>query len=330
MKKNNSIEELKTVVENIQVYFEKPQEFPTQFLEYLLDQILCPVLEKSLEEICLEIKKRHEIKESENNYVIHYTSIFVIVSMLQNASKSSIRLTDSVHFNDPDEGNYLTRGLLQKYKWLGKKDVRHAYIASFILPQEDKDNMNDNLVFWRTYGQEGEGCSLYLYAPPGLCEVSYGNDSSNIKQTLKKLQFVLDLLNPLKIDKTSVSEEIQEKLAESVYKSLEKIRYLYKSKVYEHENECRFILLESDIVDKNKICFEYQNRENNSACIRHYYNHEHLQVGKLLKSGSVIMLGPCIPYRDDVYNCIVTLKNRIEIEEFSTEVRKSRILYRKT
>ena len=153
--------------------------------------------------------------------------------------------------------------------------------------------MSDNLVFWRAYGKEGAGCALSLHAPSGLREVSYGPDSEKAKPTVKELRSILDLLGPLKIDNPSMPEGVQKKLAESVCQSLERIRYLYKSKAYEHENECRFVLLESDI-DKDKICFEYQDRNNSPARLRHYYDHENFQIKDLMKSGSSATLGPCV------------------------------------
>ena len=329
----NTLKNLKTVVESVQDYFKRPENYD---LEFLVTTTLCPVLEKVLTDLCPQIEERHKIDESENrrdNFIIHYTGIDTLVSMLQNASKgdkkASLRLYDSIHFNDPGEGNYLTRDLLQDYKWLTKTDVRHAYIASFIFAKSkiEKDAMSNNLVFWQEYGQKGEGCSLSLYAPLSILrEVFYGPDSKEAKRTVKELRSVLDLLDPLDIDNPSIPEGVKKKLAESVCKSLERIRYLYKSKAYEHEKECRFVLLESDI-DNDKICFEYQDRNNSPQRIRHYYEHEALQIKNLLKSGSLITLGPCVPYRDNVSDCIEILKNRAGL---GAEIKPSNITYRKS
>lgn len=325
--------DLKAVVESVQDYFKKPESYN---LESLVTTEVCPVLEKGLENLCLQIENRHKIEETKSRFAIHYTSIFALVSMLQDAStghkKSSLRLYDSIHSNDPGEGNYLIRDLLQDYKWLEKTDVRHAYIASFIFPntEREKNAMSDNLVFWREYGQAGEGCSLSLYAPfSKLRRVFYGPSSEDAKRTVAELRSVLGLLDSLKIDDPAIPEEAQKKLAESVCKSLEKIRYLYKSEAYEHENECRFVLLESDI-EKDKICFEYQDR-NSSPRIRHYYEHEDLQIKNLLHSGSSITFGPSIPvdYRDNLSYYTKELKRRIG-DPFAPEIKFSDITYRKS
>ena len=335
-KSEEVLEKLKVVVNGGRERLDRSGTLP---LEYITD-IVCPLLQDVLKGLCRRIEDRHKLDETENEnykYVIHYTSIATLVSMLQDASKgdkkSSLRLYDSVHLNDPDEGNYLARNLLpQKYNWLGKTDVRHAYITSFIFPNSERD-MSDNLVFWRTYGQEGEGCALSLRTPlSGLRKVFYGSEEESVKHTVKELQSVLEQLDPLvEIDNTSTRDSIQKELAETVWESLEKIRYLYKSEAYEYENECRFVIPELDIDDREKISIEYQDRNDSPARIRHYYENfedKDFQLNKLMESGSSITLGPCVPYRDNVRYCIEELKRKAGLH--GPEVKDSKILYQKS
>ena len=341
------LEKLKTAVNGGQEFWEQSG---TSHLEYLLEYITDTVYSTLEDVLQYLIEERHKVEESENRFVIHYTSIATLGSMLKDAfedeqekedtkpkiesppinEKSYLRLYDSVHLNDPDEGNYFSRNLnlSPKYDWLKEKDVRHAYITSFILPNSEND-MSDNLIFWRTYGQEGGGCSLSLPIPRSrLQKVLYG--SEEVKSTAEALMPVLNLLDPLlEIDNSLIREQ----LAEIVWKALERIRYLYKSEAYRYEQECRFVLLESDI-EKDKIRFEYQDR-NNSPRIRHYYEHEALQIKNLLQSGSSITFGPSIPveYRDNLRYYIEELKRR-ELERrekfpFAPEVKFSDISYRK-
>ena len=326
------LKNLKAAVESVRDYFEKPQNYD---LESLITASLCPEIELALKDLCPRIEERHNIdesKEQENILVIHYTSLSGLVSMLQDASKqnkkSIFRLYNSFHFNDPEEGNYLTQSLLQNYKWLGKTDMRHAYIASFILPdtKEEQESMSNDLIFWRTYGQEGEGCSLALLAPLSrLRTVSYGPDSDNAKLSVKEIRAVLDLLAPLRIDNPSVLESTQKRLADTVLKPLEKIRYLYKNGAYVREKECRCVILESEIEDNDKK-FEYQDRNNYPPRIKHYCEDEDFHLEKLMESRSYITLGPCVPYRDDVNYCIGVLKERAN---WKSEIRNSKIPYRK-
>ena len=195
-KSKEALEKLKVAVKGGREYSEKLGTLP---LEYVTENVFS-ALQNVLKYL---IEERHKVDKSESeedNFVIHYTSIAALESMLQNASKgdkkSSLRLYDSVHLNDPDEGNYFARNfnLPKKYDWLGKKDVSHAYIVSFILPNSEED-MSNNLVFWRIYGKEGEGCSLLLRVPRcRLQKVLYG--TKKVKRTVKDLRSVLDLLEP--------------------------------------------------------------------------------------------------------------------------------------
>lgn len=347
-----ALEKLKVAVDGGREFFNQSGILP---IEYITENVffgLQNVLKYFIEE-------RHKIEEAENgeeNSIIHYTSIGALVSMLQDASKQelkdkereneklelsssscypkpSLRMYDSVHLNDPNEGFYFARHLVRhlkqsrKYDWLKKLDMGHAYVASFILPNSKK-NMRNNLVFWRTYGDDGEGCSLSITIPRNqLQRVLYGK--KKVQETIDDLKLVLDVLSPLlEIENSTTQNNIQEKLSETVWKSLARVSYLYKSKAYEHENECRFVLLEADIENKDNICFEYHNRNKSPARVRHYYEHEDFQIKKLLDSESSITLGPCVPFRSNVRNCIDVLLKRANL--YGPEIKCSKIPYRKS
>ena len=237
-----------------------------------------------------------------------------------------LRLYDSVHLNDPDEGNYLIGSVLKKFRWLRNPEESHAYIASFVMPDAKKD-MSNKLTFWRNYGDEGEGCSLSLPVPRSRLEkVLYGIPEA--QQTAKILSPVLVSLNSLvRTAKGPLRKAVQGESARVVWSFLDRIRFLYKSSEYEYENECRFVVPESDIQDKDKIRFQYQD-QNNSPRIRHYYEDDALQINKLLVSGSSITLGPCVRYRKNVCFCLDQLKRNAGLS--GTEIKCSTIPYRKS
>ena len=338
--KGERMENLKTFVEAGREYFDRHGDLN---LGYITNTVI-PALQNVLQDLCLEIEKRHKIEPTNERYidVIHYTSIGTLVSMLQqevknkqNATKdeqnASLRLYDSVHFNDPDEGNYFFEHLdLSKYDWLGEQKESHAYIASFIIPDSDNnEDMSDNLVFWRTYGREGEGCSLKLRIPRDrLRKVFYG--PGEVNATWQNLQPVLDVLYPLvSIRKRSLKEKVQKELAKAIWKSLASLRYLYKSEAYEYERECRFVIPELDATDKDKICFEYQDQNNSPPYLTHYYEDDDLKVKKILTSGSAVTLGPSVPYRSDVSNCVKIMRDRAGLEH-RLQIKTSGISYRKS
>lgn len=298
-------------------------------LKYIDDFVVEP-LDKTLRDLCAKIETFHKVESGKGNtettMVIHYTGVDAIVSMLQNVAEKKqpdwLRLYDSVHLNDPDEGNYIVRYLPEKYAWLKRKDLPHAYIASFIVSSPDPEKRKeDNLVFWRTYGKQGEGCSLLLPIPhEQLKKVIYGKEKT--EQTIELLSPVLDSLEPL-ISKQRISE----KLSDIVWKHLDRFRYLYKSEAHEYENECRFVVGESELgeEDKKKIRFEFQDRNGSSPRVRHYYEDGGLAIKKLLASGSAITLGPCVDYSYNMRYYLERLKGKAEL---GTEVRISQIPYR--
>ncbi len=207
----------------------------------------------------------------------------------------------------------------------------HAYIASFIRPDAERAERNpvsDDLVYWRTYGKEGEGCSLTLTVPScRLRKVLYGTDK--VKCTDLLLKSVLDLLYDSLSPLISIPEQpidVQE-LTGIVVGHLEKIRYLYKDEAYQYEKECRFVFPESD-TDKEQICFEYGGQCNTPTRIRHYYEDKDLEIEEILGSGSSITLGPCVPDRENVRYYVDTLLYKAKLR--NTEIKISKIRYRKS
>lgn len=303
-------------------------------ITYVSESVV-PPLKAVLKDVVKEIQENHMFRDNEGNFVIHYTSIAVLLDMLQSSSmdeeNSSLRLYDSVHFNDPDEGKYLERNLKKQFCWLqdqnGLEGPRrsHAYIASFIIPDAKRD-MSNNLVFWRTYGHEGEGCSLLLHIPLWrLRKVLYGPDGT--EQTGCILRAVLDMLKPLvDIERQPLQQEIRSSLSAVVWQSLEEVRYLYKSEAYDYEKECRFVIPESDIC-KDKICFEYQERNDYPGIVRHYCEDEILKISAVLGSGSSITLGPRVSDADNVRYCLEILLKRKKLP--IPEIKISEISYRK-
>ena len=324
----NSLEDFKKSVDATLYRIKKDKTLNSEYI----DNYVVKLLEKAVSS-CIE--ERHKVESCEDGketvMAIHYTSVNALVSMIQNASgrdnKDSLRLYDSVHLNDPDEGNYINRNLPENYDWPKKKEVSHAYIASFITPDPKKD-MSDNLVFWRTYGKEGKGCSLLLPVPRNrLRRVRYGRDA--VLDTMKLLDPIFDYLKPLvKILNPSAGNDILSKLSGVVWKSLEGVRYLYKSEAYEYEEECRIVATELDIIDKGKIYFESTDQNDSSEYIRHYYVDKGLAIEKLLITDSFITLGPCVYNSYNIRYYLETILKRANLH--GPKIRISKIPYRKS
>ena len=315
------------------------------FERYASDTII-PTLSEVLKEMCGEIEQFHILTDTASDrkripeYVIHYTTVATVVSMLQaQANKrrhggipeneqgqqgTSLRLYDSAHFNDPDDGNYLGRHLSRsgKYDWLMPSTRTHAYVASFMIPEDDPDLASDNLVFWRTYGREGEGCSLKLRTPTDhVRRVLY--TSKELDRTEKLLYPILDVLEPLADTDDPWTKQV---LREAFWSSLGRIRFLYKSPAYTYERECRFVIPRIEI-SSDQISFDYRHDSGSSGRLRHYLEDEALKVTEILGSGTSITIGPCVADKEDLKQSLEVLKDRAGL---GATVRCSKISYRRS
>jgi len=281
-------------------------------------------------------------------FVFHYTSIGTLVSMLQAEARrkshraaaiqsdqsktvtnivapgldASLRLYDSAHFNDPDDGNYLARHLNPSSvrRWLSPSTTTHAYVASFIVPDDpdNPDEASDNLVFWRTYGQEGEGCSLKLRTPKAnVWRVLYNRNE--LVNTVEILTPVLECVAPLFDDDYPW---LNDDLARAIWKSLGILQYLYKSRAYRYENECRIVVPASEILS-DTVEYEF---DQDTGHLRHYCVNEALEISKILSSGSSITIGPCVSDKDDLCRSLDRLKIRAGLD--GTKIKTSEISYR--
>lgn len=171
-----------------------PTTLSIQPFNSYLSLVLSPAITELLRGPCEEIAKTHRVESDETEiYLVHYTSLATLYSIIEKQiewtrrheqstgpprgvapQETSLevdilpelgpcfRLYDSAHVNDPQEGRYFTHHVPEEHKWLEQFDTHRAYIGSFILPRTTTDDAGDNLVFWRTYGREGEGCSISL------------------------------------------------------------------------------------------------------------------------------------------------------------------------
>ena len=142
-----------------------------------------------------------------------------------------------------------------EHRWLAHgSTASHAYITSFVYDESDesKEDMSDDLVFWRTYGKEGTGCSLTANVSEELLRrVLYGPDAVGNTKTV--LLPILNAVTPL----ARARENFAKAIAETIWKGLEGVTYLYKDEAYHHEKEHRAVIpAESINGEKDRIRFE--------------------------------------------------------------------------
>ena len=158
------------------------------------------------------------------NYLVHYTSIDTLFSLLcldsrppvyfplsfphsrarPSADVRYLRLYDTYHSNDPNEGRFFVHADHSSHVFstshsslwslLQSRTTLPAYVTSFRALSCEEDA--DNLLFWRIYGREGKGCAIvfpvdFLQDYPPL-QVHYG--SRAVIATLDHLTAVFDYL----------------------------------------------------------------------------------------------------------------------------------------
>ena len=248
-----------------------------------------------------------------------------------------LRLYDCANLNDPSEGIYFLRALVNPEDTLGILDhVVHipAYITSFVTSQPNATPPKyNNLVFWRHYGQEGRGCSIAIpvkrFAPDQcaakLQKVIYDPDKTTTNA--RRLRPILECLGCI----SAASQEdrqpaIRRLLAAMLLDYLGEIPYLYKSSAYAHEEECRIVAMECDLRNHGGIYYDFVARPRGPDLLRMYGQHPCLCLTNILATDTVITLGPSIPNKDYVQYAIEHLLRSIGITGLKIE--QSEIPYR--
>lgn len=307
----NKLEDLKAIVGAGLDHYKREGELDPNYIKIAV----APKLSEVVINYCRDIEEYHVlggVEDRNKSLVIHYTSISALFSMFQNAAngkKASLRLYDSVHFNDPNEGHILVKYFEEKHDWL-KLEQEHpscAYVASFVKPRSDETSKNyvDKLLFWLTYGDQCKGCSLMLTIPNNrLRTVSYSAEEA--ARAGDALLPVLETVEPL----AKINVDIRLLLAKNFFESLEGIRYLYKSQDHQFENECRFLTGASSVCSDD-ISYEISNKS--PVIVRHYCEDEDLCIEEIFGSGSTITIGSHVPDFADLEKSLTTLIERINV-----------------
>ena len=253
---------------------------------------------------------------------VHYTSLGAVISMLKAAHDGTgyLRMYSAIGFNDPNEGKLFTNVAKEKSQILAPclpededPNRNHAFVASFIRvgqsneEQSQTDDPANALLFWRTYGGEGTGCSLQLSlsaASEEIKEVTYGEiaTANSIESIDKALESVSDAANRVMAIATNdglLQEDApntSEMISNQVQAELKKVRYLYKDFTYGFEKECRLVETPDSVAEKGiRPEFDYSVTQG-KAVVKKYIDHPSLKLtAAILDSDSKITLGPLVP-----------------------------------
>ena len=282
--------------------------------ELYMQNVVTDHITKIIEEA---IGDRHLLPTSIDK-VVHYTSIPKFLSMIE---ERRMRLYDSDHTNDPKEGIYFESGIdmTGDLDWRLSDDIMPAYIACFVISRPNERDY-DNLVYWRTYGHDGAGCSIEFFAEGcGLNQVLYG--SEELTATYGILETLFEQLKPV-VEPYSAPGLLVNK---AIKDALSTIRYLYKSEPYEYEKECRKIVPRRE-VNLDDIRFHYPTDNTYPPRVRHYCYSDDLVLKEILnKTGTTLTLGPAVYSAETTKRSIRTALDSLGI--MGVDVRCSKIDY---
>ena len=303
-------------------------------LSRYVDGLIVPPLKDALRDISERNLPSHQVVEPTVGVlqepsdslvqVTHYTSVRTAFALLHGTLSGepggSLRVYDSEHTNDPQEGAYFFRALAlpSQHTWVGTATPSHAYVASFLKPSEGND-LSDDLTLWRLYGRDGKGCSLRVWVPATLLrEVRYG---PAINTDLRgELIALFDAVDPI----AQLSEDIRNLLRGMLWEEIGSLRFLYKDEEYSGEHECRLVIPYKE-VDEASVQFDYRE---DSESLRRYLEHPELVATELFRqSGASITIGPAAPDREELLRSFNLMKDRTSLKH-RLEIKSSQRNYR--
>ena len=293
--------------------------------------------------------------DEHKRFLVHYTTIDALFSLLScslepnayfklssigsfaetDGRPSFLRLYDTFHSNDPNEGRLLVGPIGRAHRFstehpelwelLNDRSKLPAYVTSFrgICEIEQADD----LVFWRTYGREGKGCALvfpksFIDDHTPVLSVQYGEESIN--SSLEHLSTIFDgLSSATSIQKHGLIYSTGE-VPKYVSSALSPIPYLHKSKDFRFENEVRVVVPYVDLFPNALSCHHVPDSASGSK-LRHFAHLPELDILNLLRTDSVLYLGPAVPSKK---NLAFVIKRRLHhFGLVGTNVRASTIGY---
>ena len=245
-------------------------------------------------------------------FLVHYTSLDTLFSMLDRDNPGYLRLYDTVHSNDPTEGAFFRNHLKSSAPsvhasippFILRPHPGYAYISSFVRAYKERER--DKLVHWLAYGRNGYGCSIAIpytnFAPNiPILPIQYGK--SAVMRTAKKLISFFNNLPP------SIQKYFAPSMSvggsSSLVNVFSSIPYFHKPRSYTYEAECRLFLSPVDRLCDPKYQPTYTAA--GTPAVRHYVEHNRLRLEGVLFTGTVITLGPSIPESENVQRAVYAL-----------------------
>ena len=236
----------------------------------------------------------------------HYTSWKKLLEMfeVQGEECPVLRMYNCETANDPEEGKIVppewrdlsaeVDDLLRKNDPRGdEREAVSTYACSFSTKNK---GVEDDLTFWRLYGNNGSGASLKLGAVADrMYKIRYRDEDGNRRspdekredeQVADQMKSLIDLGVNI-IDRTPQDHRVEmgKSIAKALRQVLDGYLHLVKSRAYETEQEWRMIQVRPH---KDDVKYDVVD-----GVVRRYV--ERGKLKDLFKSASEITLGPKVP-----------------------------------
>lgn len=246
----------------------------------------------------------------QGHHLVHYTSWENALAIFQKSTSPIMRMYNYETANDPQEGKLWRKsweGIEEASKWLNEylpdhekalisvgRSTGSTYGCSF---SSDVGGVEDDLTYWRLYGNDGEGCSFKVTGKIGkVYKVRYLNeDGSNDNRkdeeidedNASKVKELLDLgKNIVEGAPSYYRDNFGSRIAAGLRQLLGGYHHLAKSSYYKDEREWRMI----EVAPQDE-CVRYEVRDNN--IVERYV--EGLSLKDVLVTASSITIGPRVP-----------------------------------
>lgn len=278
--------------------------------------------------------------ETTSGGLVHYTSWGNLLKMLdiQGGRVPVLRMYNYESANDPEEGKIELPEWSELKKVVGNLIGEYsdqmqggsAYGCSF---STNGPGVEDHLMFWRLYGNNGEGASLKLGVvpgmdtPKGMYRVRYRKNGgagrkqeeiNNDTEVVERMKTFVNLgREAIEAAPSQYKRDVGNSVARALQQTLESYTHLVKNSAYEHEQEWRMI--KATPPNSNDVKYGM----NDDGVVRRFV--EGGTVKSVFGSASVITLGPRVPNEyGAAKGYIKTLIKKHEMEHIRVEVSKQR------
>ncbi len=256
--------------------------------------------------------------------LVHYTTWNNALNMFDPSVDVPImRMYNYEQSNDPDEGRIIPsewKKVIDEANWIadysgcgnmwerGLEFGGSTYGCSF---SSGPSGVEDDLTYWRLYGNDGDGCSLKISSTHDfrIYKVRYRDEKTGTEQEEEDRQVAERLRSLFRVGKMTVEKspgkykpEVGKVIAEGLQKIIYGYCHLIKHKAYAGEEEWRMI----NVMPRPD---EVQYEVTSENLVKRYVEGPALR--DVLVSSSSITIGPTVPNRGAARAYVEHLVNKV-------------------